>query len=147
MWLAEDILSVDRACVCAHQSLIAVCIETSVISQRSLPCRPANNQHPLCACSFSPCLFSLSSSLPPFLSPACCHNDKPHSAIVPCCSPRTKEEAISSPREEWWKWRIGMEKKREDCCEGGMMMFRVWERNGEEVREGGKWKRRRCAQA
>lgn len=50
-------------CMCVHQGLIAVCIETSVISQRSLPCRPANNQHPLCACSFSLCLSSLSPSL------------------------------------------------------------------------------------
>lgn len=80
-------------CVCC---LIAVGMETSVISRRSLPCRPANNQHPLCACSTSRCLSSSLSPpcslLPsPPLSHACCHNDKPHSAIVPCCSPtRTK---------------------------------------------------------
>lgn len=122
--------------MCVHQGLIAVCIETSVISQRSLPCRPANNQHPLCACSFSLCLYSLSPSLS-LLSHACCHNDKPHSAIVPRCSPRTKEEAISSLREEWWKWRIGIEKNRKDCCKGGMM--RVWERIVEQVKDGKRW--------
>lgn len=82
-----------RVCVCC---LIAVGMETSVISRRSLPCRPANNQHPLCACSTSRCLSSSLSPPPspppsPPLSHACCHNDKPHSAIVPRCSPtRTK---------------------------------------------------------
>lgn len=121
------------------KSLIVVCIETSVISQCSLPCHPANNQHPLCACSFSLCLSSLSPSLP-FLSPACCHNDKPHSAIVPHCSPRTKEEAISSLREKRWKWRIGIKKERKYYCEGGLM--RVWERTKEQESECKKWERR-----
>lgn len=140
VWLVVDILSAYEACVCVCvKSLIVVCIETSVISQCSLPCHPANNQHPLCACSFSLCLSSLSPSLP-FLSPACCHNDKPHSAIVPHCSPRTKEEAISSLREKRWKWRIGIKKERKYYCEGGLM--RVWERTGEQESECKKRERR-----
>lgn len=107
-----------RRHMCVYQGLIAVCIETSVINQCSLPCRPANNQHPLCACSC--CLFSLCPLLS-LLSHACCHNDKPHSTIVPRCSSRTKEEAISSLREEWWKWRRRIEKEGVDCCESGMV--------------------------
>lgn len=138
-FLSDVALSVVCVCVVGgvlslsgvfvRQGLIAVCIELSVISQHSLPCCPANNQHPLCACSFSLPLFFVSLSL---LSHACCHNDKPHSAIVPCCSPRTKEQAISSLREEWWKWR-GIENERRDCCEGemrGRVRENWWAREG-----------------
>lgn len=87
---AVDILSTGS--IWEHQGLIAVCIDPSVISWCSLPCRPANNQHPLCAYSRS--LSSLSS--PSFLPPpppshACCHNDKPHSTIVPLLFRKNKE--------------------------------------------------------
>lgn len=125
-----------------HRGLIALCIETSVISRHSLPRRPANNQHPLCARSFSPRLSSLSPGLS-LLSHACCHNDKTHSAIVPCCSPRTKDEAISSPREKSWKWRRGIEPEREKACEEGMIR---WECERELVSERWQEKDRRSEQ-
>lgn len=68
VWVAGGGYSECRRHMSVHQGLIAVCIETSVISQHSLPCRPANNQHPLCACSCSHCLSSLSPSLSSLVS-------------------------------------------------------------------------------
>lgn len=105
---AVDILSTGS--ICEHQGLIAVCIDPSVISCCSLPCRPANNQHPLCACSHS--LSSLSPSFPSCPPPMpVATTTSPTLPLFPCCSARTKKEAISSPREEWWKWR-----RRESGC-------------------------------
>lgn len=110
-----DILSTGN--ICEHQGLIAVCIDPSVISWCSLPCRPANNQHPLCACSHSLSSLSLSSlpalplpPPPPCLMPVAT-TTSPTLPLFPRCSARTKKEAISSQREEWWKWR-----RRESGC-------------------------------
>lgn len=141
---AVDILSTGS--IWEHQGLIAVCIDPSVISWCSLPCRPANNQHPLCAYSRS--LSSLSSPSflppPPHLMPVAT-TTSPTLPLFPCCSGRTKKEAISSLREEWWKWR----RRESGCISVKVAMVRwVWERNSKLVKEveRDEWKERATKQ-
>lgn len=135
---AVDILSTGS--ICEHQGLIAVCIDPSVISWCSLPCRPANNQHPLCLLSLPFFFVSLLPFLPP-PTPSClmpvATTTSPTLPLFPRCSARTKKEAISSLREEWWKWR----RRESGCIAVKVAMVRwAWEKNSKLVsHETKKW--------
>lgn len=126
---AVDILSTGS--ICEHQGLIAVCIDPSVISWCSLLCRPANNQHPLCACSRSLSSLSLSfpSSSPPPPRPVSCLLPQRQAPLYHC-SPAVQQEQRRRLLAPWersggngegekvgallWKWHgeMSMRKKK-----------------------------------
>lgn len=151
---AVDILSTGS--ICEHQGLIAVCIDPSVISWCSLLCRPANNQHPLCACSRS--LSSLSLSFPSS-SP-----HRPVSCLLPQrqaplyhCSPAVQQEQRRRLLAPWersggngegekvgallWKWHgeMSMRKKNFKTSEGSRK--RCMKEANHEIKKWSEWKK------